>query len=92
MLPTATDDIAGWSALDAHLRRRSMPSPGEEDAPWEDDEPREPELCSHSRMDTSLWRRLQDNIGKYTCEAVAEIKQTHRFRGKHSAGLSPNRY
>ncbi|KAH8758701.1 RNA polymerase III transcription factor IIIC subunit-domain-containing protein, partial [Hyaloscypha finlandica] len=62
-------------------RKKGSQDPFTKDAPWEDDEPREPELCSHSRMDTSLWRRLQDNIGKYTCEAVAEIKQTHRFRG-----------
>ncbi|KAE9364185.1 hypothetical protein N431DRAFT_488810 [Stipitochalara longipes BDJ] len=52
-----------------------------EDALSEQDEHPEPELCSHSRMDTSLRRKLIDNVGKYTCEAVAEVKQTHRFRG-----------
>jgi len=51
----------------------------------EHNKPPEPELCSHSRMDTNLRRKLIDNIGKYTCEAVAEVKQTHRFRGKHPA-------
>ncbi|PMD37773.1 hypothetical protein L207DRAFT_464242 [Hyaloscypha variabilis F] len=59
-------------------------APQVEDAQSEHDEPPEPpepELCSHSRMDTSLRRKLIDNVGKYTCEAVAEVKQTHRFRG-----------
>jgi general transcription factor 3C polypeptide 5 (transcription factor C subunit 1) len=37
-------------------------------------------------MDTNLWRKLRDNAEKYTCEAVGEIKQTHRFRGMFSAG------
>jgi general transcription factor 3C polypeptide 5 (transcription factor C subunit 1) len=64
--------------------REGQVPPGEEDAPFEFDEPPEPELCSHSRMDASLQRKLMDNIDKYTCEAVAEVKQTHRFRGKYS--------
>jgi general transcription factor 3C polypeptide 5 (transcription factor C subunit 1) len=31
---------------------------------------------------TSILRKLKDNVGKYAVEAVAEIRQTHRFRGK----------
>jgi general transcription factor 3C polypeptide 5 (transcription factor C subunit 1) len=66
-------------------------APQMEDAQSEHDEPPEPPkpaLCSHSRMDTSLRRKLNDNVGKYTCEAVAEVKQTHRFRGEHPLDLN----
>ncbi|KAG4440601.1 hypothetical protein IFR05_003918 [Cadophora sp. M221] len=40
-------------------------------------------LSSFSRMDepTQILRKLKDNVGKYTVEAVGEIRQTHRYRG-----------
>jgi hypothetical protein len=56
--------------------------------PLEDDFPPEPVLCSHSRLDINLWKKLRDNADKYTCEVVGEIKQTHRFRGRHSLYLA----
>ncbi|KAH7310361.1 RNA polymerase III transcription factor IIIC subunit-domain-containing protein [Rhexocercosporidium sp. MPI-PUGE-AT-0058] len=40
-------------------------------------------LSSVSRMDepAQILRKLKDNVGKYTVEAVGEIRQTHRYRG-----------
>ncbi|KAH9209364.1 RNA polymerase III transcription factor IIIC subunit-domain-containing protein [Leptodontidium sp. 2 PMI_412] len=40
-------------------------------------------LSSFSRMDepTQILRKMKDNVGKYTVEAVGEIRQTHRYRG-----------
>jgi hypothetical protein len=37
---------------------------------------------------SSILRKLKDNVGQYAVEAVAEIRQTHRFRGKWLAGLA----
>jgi general transcription factor 3C polypeptide 5 (transcription factor C subunit 1) len=75
-------------------RKRGSQDPYTDDsgtvvAPRGDDVPVESNLCSQSRMDnpTSLVRKLKDNIGKYTIEAVAEVRQTHRYRGEYSAGL-----
>ena len=65
--------------------------PQPDDAFSERNEPSEPELCSHSRLDANLRRKLIDNIGKYTCEAVAEVRQTHRFRGMCSADVTSKR-
>jgi hypothetical protein len=80
--PGLSTSTAGQNSYDVHKKNGPVPSPEDEDAPYEDDEPSEPILCSHSRMDASLRSKLMDNVGKYTCEAVAEVKQTHRFRGK----------
>jgi general transcription factor 3C polypeptide 5 (transcription factor C subunit 1) len=46
--------------------------------------PRSDNLRSQARRDNpvELLRILKDNVSKYTVEAVAEIGQTHRFRGK----------
>jgi general transcription factor 3C polypeptide 5 (transcription factor C subunit 1) len=54
-----------------------------------DNVPAESNLCSQARMDypTSLMRKLKDNVGKYTIEAVAEVGQTHRYRGIFSTKL-----
>ena len=40
-------------------------------------------IRSQSRRDNplELLRTLKDNVGRYSVEAVAEIEQTHRFRG-----------
>jgi len=40
-------------------------------------------LASQSRMDnpTEIIRKLKDNSGKYTIEAVGQVNQTHRYRG-----------
>lgn len=45
-------------------------------------------LSSFSRMDepTQILRKMKDNVGKYTVEAVGEIRQTHRYRGKQFLG------
>ena len=41
-------------------------------------------LRSVSRLDSpaQILRKLRDNIGKYDVQTVAEIKHTHRFRGR----------
>jgi general transcription factor 3C polypeptide 5 (transcription factor C subunit 1) len=74
--PTARDVKGSQSSQNLPLPDEPIPSL------WENDLPPEPENCSHSRLDTNLWKRLRDNVGKYECEAVAEIQQTHRFRGQ----------
>ncbi|RAL66382.1 hypothetical protein DID88_006074 [Monilinia fructigena] len=40
-------------------------------------------IQSHSLNDkpTSILRKLRDNVGKYTVEAVGAIEQSHRYRG-----------
>jgi len=42
-------------------------------------------IRSQSRKDhpTELLRTLKDNVGNYSIEPVAEITNTHRFRGKN---------
>ncbi len=47
-------------------------------------------LQSHSRMDSpaQILRKLKDNPENYTIEAVAEIRNTHRFRGMLMSGGS----
>lgn len=49
-----------------------------------DDVPVDTNIRSLSRMDapSTLLQSLRDNISKYHIEPVAQIKQTHRFRGK----------
>ncbi|TQS34159.1 hypothetical protein Golomagni_05468 [Golovinomyces magnicellulatus] len=41
-----------------------------------------PSLRSQGRLDTpiELQRKLKDNVGRYTIEAVGQIRQTHRYR------------
>lgn len=43
-----------------------------------------PNLQSQGRLDApnQLQRKLKDNVGKYTIEAVGQIRQTHRYRCK----------
>jgi general transcription factor 3C polypeptide 5 (transcription factor C subunit 1) len=79
-MPTTGDHFPSQSYQDVHMHDGQAPSP------LEGDLPPEPTLCSHSRIDINLWRRLRDNAENYTCEAVGEIKQTHRFRGMYSVG------
>lgn len=41
------------------------------------------EICSVARRDepVGLRQRLQDNVGRYSVEAVGVVKHTHRYRG-----------
>jgi general transcription factor 3C polypeptide 5 (transcription factor C subunit 1) len=75
-------------------RKRGSQDPYTDDgepvlSPEEDDGAAEANLSSQSRLDhpPTILRKLKDNVSKYKIEAVAEIRQTHRFRGKLSTVL-----
>ncbi len=57
-----------------------LPPDGHEDAPGDEDV----EVLSQYRMDKPavILRKIRDNRDNYQVEAVAEIRQSHRYRGK----------
>ncbi len=57
----------------------TIPPEGHEDAPCDE----EAELRSQYGMDkpSVLLRKIMDNKDNYDVEAVAEIRQSHRYRG-----------
>jgi general transcription factor 3C polypeptide 5 (transcription factor C subunit 1) len=58
---------------------QTLPSDGNEDAPCDEDV----EVLSKYRMDkpAAILRKIRDNRDNYQVEAVAEIRQSHRYRG-----------